>query len=98
MSRQNSHSNQPRNAQPQAIQPQAQPQATKSMPSRMLETNLSSTASAYVADARGSQLSSEEIRTRAYQISEARNGGPGDETTDWSQAEKELDALSKAKK
>ncbi|MBS0198662.1 MAG: DUF2934 domain-containing protein [Planctomycetes bacterium] len=30
------------------------------------------------------------IRTRAYEICQNRNGGPGDALTDWTQAEKEL--------
>ena len=30
------------------------------------------------------------IRSRAYEISQARNGGPGNAASDWSQAEKEL--------
>jgi hypothetical protein len=32
------------------------------------------------------------IRSRAYEISQARNGGPGNAASDWSQAEKELTA------
>lgn len=30
------------------------------------------------------------IRRRAYEIFEARNGGPGDQASDWAQAEREL--------
>lgn len=30
------------------------------------------------------------IRRRAYEIFQARNGGPGDQTSDWAQAEREL--------
>lgn len=37
------------------------------------------------------------IRARAYEISQARNGGPGDATSDWSQAEIELTAASAMK-
>jgi len=32
----------------------------------------------------------EEIRKRAEEISKRRNGGPGDQLSDWLQAEKEL--------
>ncbi|MFZ4573859.1 MAG: DUF2934 domain-containing protein [Phycisphaerales bacterium] len=37
------------------------------------------------------------IRTRAYEISQARNGGPGNAVSDWSQAEKELSVAAAAK-
>jgi hypothetical protein len=46
------------------------------------------------ADACGCQPSADHIRVRAYEISQARNGGPGNETSDWSQAEQELTAAS----
>ncbi len=38
-----------------------------------------------------------DIRRRAYEISIARNGGPGDETSDWTQAEQELASLLELK-
>jgi hypothetical protein len=49
------------------------------------------------ADACGCQPSADHIRARAYEISKARNGGPGDACSDWSQAEKELSAVSAVK-
>ena len=40
-------------------------------------------------------LSEEQIRSRAYEIYLRRDGGPGDASSDWSQAERELrDELS----
>jgi Protein of unknown function (DUF2934) len=38
------------------------------------------------------QPTEDEIRERAYQIYNARNGGPGDEVNDWLKAEAELKA------
>ena len=38
-----------------------------------------------------------DIRRRAYEISIARNGGPGDEASDWTQAEQELASLLELK-
>lgn len=40
--------------------------------------------------ARTTQITPERIRARAYEIYEARNGAPGDPTSDWLQAEREL--------
>lgn len=37
-----------------------------------------------------SELSEEQIRARAYEIYLAREGGPGDELSDWLKAEAEL--------
>ncbi len=37
-----------------------------------------------------SELSEEQIRARAYEIYLAREGGPGDEPSDWLKAEAEL--------
>lgn len=37
-----------------------------------------------------SDPSEEQIRVRAYEIYLARNGGPGDELSDWFEAEAEL--------
>jgi hypothetical protein len=45
-------------------------------------------------DASGPQPSADRIRVRAYEISQARNGGPGNAASDWSQAETELTAAS----
>lgn len=36
------------------------------------------------------QLTADQIRQRAYEIYLRRNGGPGDQTSDWVQAEQEL--------
>lgn len=41
-------------------------------------------------EARRGRPSPEHIRARAYEISQARNGGPGNAQTDWCQAEAEL--------
>lgn len=38
------------------------------------------------------------IRLRAYEISQARNGGPGDATADWMQAEREVGVRHEAKR
>lgn len=38
----------------------------------------------------GSEATSNRIRMRAYEISLARNGSPGNANTDWAQAELEL--------
>lgn len=38
--------------------------------------------------------SSEDIRTRAYEISQTRQGGSGNAADDWSQAERELMAAA----
>ncbi len=36
------------------------------------------------------EITPERIRVRAYEIFQARNGGPGDADSDWAQAEREL--------
>ncbi len=36
------------------------------------------------------EVTPERIRARAYEIYQSRNGGPGDEASDWIQAEREL--------
>lgn len=38
------------------------------------------------------------IRCRAYEISQARHGAPGDPVADWTQAERELRAGSDARR
>lgn len=38
----------------------------------------------------GTKITPDCIRQRAYEIYLRRNGGPGDEASDWAQAEKEL--------
>lgn len=37
-----------------------------------------------------SQSKADQVRERAYEISQSRNGGPGDELADWIQAEREV--------
>lgn len=49
------------------------------------------------ADACGCQPSAENIRARAYEISQARNGGAGNANSDWCQAEVELSAATTPK-
>lgn len=39
------------------------------------------------------QPTSDRIRLRAYEISQSRNGGPGDALADWIQAEQDVTAL-----
>lgn len=43
------------------------------------------------------QAATDRIRVRAYEISKARNGGPGDALADWTQAEREVAAGRDAK-
>ncbi len=40
------------------------------------------------------EITPDRIRIRAYEIYQARNGGPGDESSDWCQAERELNGQS----
>jgi len=47
------------------------------------------------ADSRDSGSIVDRIRIRAFEISKARNGGPGDERSDWLQAERELRTQNK---
>lgn len=49
-------------------------------------------------EAGGGRPSVDRIRTRAYELSQARNGGSGSAADDWSQAEKELTASAAAAK
>jgi hypothetical protein len=42
---------------------------------------------------RHDQPTSDRIRLRAYEISQSRNGGPGDALADWIQAEQDVTAL-----
>jgi hypothetical protein len=42
------------------------------------------------------EITPDRIRIRAYEISMARNGGPGDATADWCQAERELNGKADA--
>jgi len=47
-----------------------------------------------IAGQGGAQSIVERMRLRAYEISIARNGGPGDELSDWVQAELELNGAT----
>ncbi|MGD8452413.1 MAG: DUF2934 domain-containing protein [Phycisphaerae bacterium] len=40
-------------------------------------------------------MTDDQIRQRAYEIFLARNGGPGDASSDWAQAERELHQKTK---
>lgn len=40
------------------------------------------------------EITPDRIRIRAYAIYQARNGGPGDESSDWCEAERELNGQS----
>lgn len=42
------------------------------------------------------EITPDRIRIRAYEIFVARNGGPGDATADWCQAERELNGKADA--
>ena len=42
------------------------------------------------------EITPDRIRIRAYEIFMARNGGPGDATADWCQAERELNGKADA--
>jgi len=43
------------------------------------------------------EITPDRIRVRAYEIYQARNGGPGDDLSDWCQAETELNGGSTAR-
>jgi len=45
---------------------------------------------ASMADAPRCQATPDQIRHRAYEICQTRNGGPGNPQADWNQAEREL--------
>lgn len=47
------------------------------------------------ADSRDDKCTVDRIRIRAFQISQDRRGGPGDERSDWLQAERELQSVDK---
>ncbi len=57
--------------------------AAAAVPSKFIEARP-------VADTSSAAPTRQQIRERAYQIYLARNGGPGDPTADWLQAEREL--------
>lgn len=50
----------------------------------------SGAASSQVGASACAEVKPDLIRRRAYEIFEARNGGPGDQVSDWAQAEQEL--------
>lgn len=56
--------------------------------------NASGSAPGTTAGPVGGQPIVERIRFRAYEISVARNGGPGDELSDWIQAEHEVNGTN----
>jgi hypothetical protein len=88
-----SHQYQPQNPS-NAVQP-SQPTSQPTSTATPIATNPK--AGTPGANASDRQPSADHIRTRAYEISQARNGGPGNATSDWSQAEKELTTASTAK-
>lgn len=50
------------------------------------------------ASGQGRQEPADRVRLRAYEISQGRNGGPGDAVTDWIQAEQEVAAQPNPKR
>lgn len=83
--------------QPQNPSNAAQPSQARQPSSPMMPESIKPKACTPGADACGCQPSSEHIRTRAYEISQARNGGAGNSTSDWCQAEAELSATTTTK-
>lgn len=47
------------------------------------------------ADSRDGKSIVDRIRIRAFEISRDRNGGPGDERSDWLQAERQIQSADK---
>ena len=88
-----SHTHQPQNPS-KAAQPIQPPSRPTSIATPGAAKPKPSTPS---VDAGASRPSIDRIRTRAYEISQARNGGPGNATSDWLQAERELTAAMTAK-
>jgi hypothetical protein len=84
-----SHQHQPQNSSNAVQPPQARQPLSPVMPDSTKPKDYTPGA-----DARGSQPSAEHIRTRAYEISQARNGGAGNANSDWCQAEVELSATT----
>ena len=88
MSHQPHHPHQPNHAnhnQPSQIQP-------KSTPEAMASSAPANTVAGSPTDPH-EQPTSDRIRLRAYEISQSRNGGPGDALADWIQAEQDVTAL-----
>ena len=84
MSHRSTHAPQPHNPQPvSAGTPTANPFSNTSTPG---------------ADASARHATADQIRERAYEISKARNEGPGNATSDWCQAEAELSASTTDKR
>ncbi len=46
------------------------------------------------SDRKSGMPTADHIRVRAFEISQSRHGGPGDATSDWTQAERELMAAA----
>ncbi len=61
-------------------------------------TKVESTPSSGPANEQGREGTADRIRLRAYEISQRRNGGPGDAMEDWIQAEREVKAGTGAKR
>lgn len=61
-------------------------------------TNIESKPASGLANDQGRQEPADRVRLRAYEISQGRNGGPGDAMTDWIQAEQEAAAQPKPKR
>ncbi len=89
MSHHQSHQHQPQN--PSNVARNLQPVATSTPSANKLKARDPGAENAAL------QPSAENIRARAYQISQARNGGPGNAVSDWSQAERELTREATAK-
>jgi hypothetical protein len=88
MSHQPHHPHQPNHAnhnQPSQIQP-------KSTPEAMAPIAPANTVTGSPTDPH-EQPTSDRIRLRAYEISQSRNGGPGDAMADWIQAEQDVTSL-----
>ena len=67
-----------------------QPSASQGATSSNSVASASSKLGTPVTGDRVSNASVDQVRARAYEISQARSGGAGDADSDWSQAELEL--------
>jgi hypothetical protein len=61
-------------------------------------TNVESKPVSSPANDQGRQEPTDRVRLRAYEISQGRNGGPGDAMADWIQAEQEVAAQPNPKR
>lgn len=62
---------------------------------KLQSTNVESKPAAAPANDQGRQEPVDRVRLRAYEASQGRNGGPGEELSDWVQAEHEAVAQPK---